>query len=522
MTRLEELLEGSRLPLVVGLVLAFVGLLSWDPTPVGAMHDDGVYALLGRALSQGEGYRFVGIALEPLAPRFPPLYPGVLALLWWVAGDVDTLSKLATGLNLVLAAGAGVLFALYLRDRLGVEPVLAAVATLLAWSYSHLWAAAFVPLSEPLFLAFMVPGLALMARLEDGEGGWREVALLVLALTLLTYTRTAGVALAGGAVLGLAVRRRFAEAGAVAVGVGVLLTPWIVWTRWATATIPVEYRDYFASYSEWLTDRLVADPGGFLGELPAAFVQVTALLSDALLPGQAGPILLGFGTPLLLLALWGFLQLARRSPGAALGAGLYLAMLVVWPFRNPRLAVPFVPLLMAALVFAIVDIRARVPVRARPGVLTAAGTVAALVLILAGMRLFGEAGTRPLRIRTTQLVGALEAIEAHTDPGDVVGAPELWPAVPLYTDRIGVPSARFRPGGEGPRQGTPQEQYRTWVLTDLEWVVTEAGGRVHGDALDLVEETCPGVLFVPARWGGQALVRVPWDADCRRRLGIER
>jgi hypothetical protein len=555
-TRLDRALEGPRLQVAVGLTLALVALLSWDPTPVGAWHDDGVYTLLGRALARGEGYHFVGIAHEPPAPRFPPLYPAILALFWLVSGDIDTISKLGAGLNLLLMTGAGVGFALYLRDRIGLGAGAAGVVTLLAWSNADLWWAAFVPLSEPLFMALMVVALVLLARLErpraqpladpsaarvgpEGASGVPPpllagagvagagaaeparagtIAALAVALILLAYTRTAGVALVGGAVLGLLVRRRWAPAAVVAAGVGVALAPWAVWSARTTDALPDELRDFFASYSGWLGDRLSSDAAGFLASLPVAFTQVTALLARGLLPGAPGWVLASVGSALLLASVVGLGVLFRRSPGAALSVPLYLTMVVVWPFRSWRLVAPMFPLVFLGLALSYLALVPRLGRRGRTLARIVAGAYVVALVAGASVRLFGPGATNPQKIRTRQLAGALAAIEAFTEPGEVVGAPELWPAIPLYTDRVGAPSARFRPGGEGPVEGTASEQYRVWIAMGMDYVITEAGGRLHGRALDGIDAACPGALRTAARWEGQSLVRLGWDEACRARL----
>jgi len=69
-------------PWGLALALLALGLSVWEPFPPGIWHDDGVYVLLGRSLAEGDGLRYVGIPGAPLAPKFPPLYPLLLGLVW--------------------------------------------------------------------------------------------------------------------------------------------------------------------------------------------------------------------------------------------------------------------------------------------------------------------------------------------------------------------------------------------------------------------------------------------------------
>jgi hypothetical protein len=52
----------------------------------------------------------------------------------------------------------------------------------------------------------------------------------------------------------------------------------------------------------------------------------------------------------------------------------------------------------------------------------------------------------------------------------------------------------------------------------MDYVITEAGGRLHGRALEGIDAECPGALRTRATWDGQSLIRLGWDEDCRARL----
>jgi len=67
------------------VLVALVAVLSVTPWPVGAFHDDAMYTVLARSLTEGHGYRFLNLLGEPNVTHVPPGYPLVLALLWMVA-----------------------------------------------------------------------------------------------------------------------------------------------------------------------------------------------------------------------------------------------------------------------------------------------------------------------------------------------------------------------------------------------------------------------------------------------------
>ena len=65
--------------LAFGLIYAFVFDFKLD---MGG--DNAGYIILGQALLQGEGYTNIHIPGSPPASHFPPGYPALLALLWFL------------------------------------------------------------------------------------------------------------------------------------------------------------------------------------------------------------------------------------------------------------------------------------------------------------------------------------------------------------------------------------------------------------------------------------------------------
>jgi hypothetical protein len=119
----------------------------------------------------------------------------------------------------------------------------------------------------------------------------------------------------------------------------------------------------------------------------------------------------------------------------------------------------------------------------------------------------------PYRIRSAALMDAVRAVSEKTPEDAVVGAPEMWAGIHLYTGRAVVPSARFRPvsGGE-PVGGTPEEQYELWIETGVTHILVEHGGLVHGAALDRIDALCPpGTVVLLDSQPGRFLVALNWD-----------
>src|SRR5690242_11663561 len=92
---------------LVGAIVFGVGAAIVDGLPVGVAHDDGMYVILGKALASGQGFRWLHVPGTPPATHFPPGYPAVLALLWWLFPAFPAnviMFKLANALFMAIAA----------------------------------------------------------------------------------------------------------------------------------------------------------------------------------------------------------------------------------------------------------------------------------------------------------------------------------------------------------------------------------------------------------------------------------
>lgn len=528
----------------VGAILFLAGLLVWSPFPAGVWHDDGVYVLLGRALAEGEGLRYVGVSGAPPAPKFPPLYPLTVAGLWGFLSEVGRVATAAGLLNLAFLAGAGALFARLLHRHLGASPRWALGLTLVAWLPLTLWRTALVSFSEPLFLLLFVIGLSAAFRVEARPGDRWAVGLFVLATLAAVYVRTVGVVLAVAVAGTLLIRGRRTAAGGVVAGVGAGVVPWAVWSTRAGREIVPPLRDVLGPYSAWLWRQIRTAPGEYLEALHGSAVDLVHRSASVLLP--APPALEGLFDQLRWWALLAFVpalilgtdRLWKRSPTPTLVLVAYLAVVWLWPFRDDRLLAPVAPLLVLTVLegfrwagegAGLSDAREEKAhgdaVRSAPRRLASGwrGLGALWLALFVGVSAWGMAAGWPgagYEVRSRALARAVRAVDDDAPSGAVIGAPELWAGLHLYTGRTVVPSARFLPvRPDGPSWGTPEEQFRLWAETGVDHVVMEHGGRVHGDAVERLTSICgEEAARTVTSWRGGSLVRLAWSPGCRRRL----
>jgi len=220
-------------PLLIGVATFAVGASLVDGLPVGVTNDDGMYVILAKSLATGHGYRWLNLPGTPAAIHFPPGYPAFLALLWllWPSFPANVvLFKLANALLMaVVAAGVFVL----VRQRLRMSDTAAAALTFGATLGIPMLTLSTIVMSEPLFLALLLPSLLLAERVAgDERSSVRDLVLLALLTAAATLVRTHGIALIGSVIIVLCFRRRFTHAVIFA---GVALLPVVPWQIWVSA-----------------------------------------------------------------------------------------------------------------------------------------------------------------------------------------------------------------------------------------------------------------------------------------------
>lgn len=485
------------------VAVLILGFAVSQPVPPGIWHDDGVYLLIAKSLAQGDGLRYSGLFDELAAPKFPPVYPAVLAAIWRLGPDFpDSGTWMAAANTVFVALAAGALL-LLLRGRIAWAVGVSAVVFL----SPEIWRLAAVPLSEPLFMAAFFGALWAGTRFES-SGSSRDAALFLALFWLSFHIRTVGIVLLP-AVAWAAWRRRW-TGEAVTVGVvgalGVL--PWMVFSRTATERIPEPARDILGAYGPWLVDQIRDHPRKYLGYLAGNAQRMIDDAATLLLPGAPG----WTGWILALGVAVGGWMLGRHSRTTVMAVALYLATVWLWPFQSRRLLVPVLPLLAGLLA-------ATVPARMRWGRI-ALGAWAAWFAVSGLRTLTSGSHLEAYRLRSEVLVEAATAVARNTPPDAVVGAPEIFAALHLYTDRTVAPSARFLPlAEEGPSWGTEEQQYELWQATGMDHLLVEHAGGVHGAALDRMDERCPnGGVVLLASLSGSFLVQLEAGADCYARL----
>jgi hypothetical protein len=518
--------SGSWPFLLLGLGLLGVGISAWRPIPAGVWHDDGVYMLVGKALAQGLGLVYDGVVGTPPAAKFPPLYPGLLAVLWSIFGGIGAVTMAATFLNIGFLAAGGALFAKALHDSTGLSLRMSLATAGLGFVSTDLIRVALVPLSESLFVLLMGGAFALWAKCDrpatEDPGGGRSatVALTALAVLLVAAvaTRTAGIVLVLAFAIAFVAHRSFKVAALTAVPALAVAWGWIRWSGRRSAEIPEGARDLLGPYGTWLADQTLSAPGAFVAGLPSHTIGVLERVAALFLPGLSGSALWVAAIPVGFVAVFGLQRMLSRFPPLAWLTLGYLAMLLLWPYLDRRLVAPLHPAIVASVALGASELIGRV--RSRAFVVVVIGAAVLWVSSYSAVTAFRIAEgwpTAPYRLRAERLATAVEALSRTVPDDAVVGAPEFWAALRLHGGWTVAPSTRFDPRStdpDAPMWGTPDEQIALWKSLGIEYLLLEQAGKLHGAALDQLEDSCAGMVQVLARMPAMMVVRVDWDAEC--------
>ena len=140
--------------IVVGGIVAVIGVWAQNDALVGVNYDDGIYALLAKSVAGGGGY---GLAYLDDLPgvKYPPVYPLSLVPFWKFAPTQETAlhaMKIANGIYIGLAAG---FFAFVLVELQILSLPFAAGVALVGFASGSMMLVSSGLLSEPLYMILL-------------------------------------------------------------------------------------------------------------------------------------------------------------------------------------------------------------------------------------------------------------------------------------------------------------------------------------------------------------------------------
>lgn len=433
--------------LILSVALACYALVGWQSLSrddFGGNHDEGIYVVTARSLAETGEYRIISLPGKPAQRKYPILFPALLALVWNACPEFPANVLLLKAVSLV--AGGLFLVATYgfLRRRSATESGQAPLIVLCCALLPGVGDLANSVLSELPFAAISLTALWLLDW--SAERPSRIVwGLLVGSLAGAAWlTRSLGIALPVALVVGLAWRRNWKLLFLSAVGLA-LVQGLEFWTRTPVGEVDPVY-DYYVNYRDWFRQAMTGIGPGAILQVPFRNLGLGIVgLASTLLPGRLENLPAGWPLNLilimaLLVSALGLLLAARGLVAQCRGGtpepwalylGLYLALVLVWPFPPPpRFFVPVLPLLLLA---------------AREGWLAGGWNLSAsairLVLGVVGVGVVASSAVaawqRVSDARLPTATARYRWLEEHTDRRDVIAC-FVDPNCFLYTGRVSV------------------------------------------------------------------------------------
>jgi hypothetical protein len=345
----QSVILRSAWPLVLLLALGLSSLAFFSaPNIIGLFHDDGIYAVVAKALSDGNGYRIISLPGDPYQTKYPFLYPYLLSWAWSVNPDISEVIPLLHfanaffyGVSLLLAYG------LYMRNSDGGKSD-AVLYVVLVGANASVFSMTGYTLSDIPFMAACLCCLGL-ANLENRFlTRTKSMVLLSASVGVAFMLRQAGAALILAGLIHFLLSGKRKEFYLFVVIVGCLIVPWLFWQALhASGAVQNPLFAYYQSYESPALFLALSDPGAASQIVWDNLRYLVYSIDSMILRLHIIPGLRFIIYPLML---WGLLSIVRRQTIFFNGFLLFYSGLILsWPFHPARYSMPLVPVLLLSL-----------------------------------------------------------------------------------------------------------------------------------------------------------------------------
>lgn len=473
-------------------------------TLVGVFYDDGGYLALAKSLAEGHGYRLLYLPGAPVSVHYPPLYPLLLAALWKLGPAFPASVTLFRAANAVLVGLFVCLATVYLAERVTGRRWVGALVIGASAIAIPLVAVATVLFAEPLFLVLAVLACWAADAARDAEGrGELPLAVTAGALAGLTIlARTIGVAVAGGVVLALLVRRKVRAAVLAALPAGLCTATWFAWVAAHRSAVDSATAANYGGYGDLLTQSGL----GWLSL--GSLLDLSRPLAAMTIPRLPGALGLLAAAPALVVLAAGLVELARRAPATGYALACYVFIVAVWPYPADRFLAAVLPWLALAFTAGVRGVleHARRATGWRRAVHRTLG-VAGAAIVLAGYvsyqvrGFFHGAATAEQRGISRMFEEVVPWIREATDSTAVIAGEDealLW----LYTGRRAVPSYLWRARGRSDESLGPDSLRAYFDRSGVTHVILTGPGSDAAPTIDAMLGRYPGYLRTVRVWPG--------------------
>ena len=354
----------TAIVIALGLLIGAAALWGANKQILGLFHDDGIYAVVGKALAQGEGYRILSLPGAPAQTKYPFLYSYLVSALWALDGSFPRNIWLLKSLNSAILAAIFCLAVTCYRRYFRAATVAAIFFATLVCTNPIIFGITDYLLSDLLLVLFALAALTLSARDNELPARFANLALLGAVVGLACLTRTAALPLVCAWAIHSLAARGWRGALLFLSAVILLVTPWGLWIA-SQGQQPVDsLLAYYSAYD-------VAGAGSSDGLISISrhwpIVHANGrYIADMLDMVYLLPLLPGFGWIVALFSLFGMFASARRN-SLFLWSFLLssLGLQLIWSFHPGRYLAPLLPVLVLFLFRGMAWAQSRLATRAQ-------------------------------------------------------------------------------------------------------------------------------------------------------------
>lgn len=311
--------------------------------------DNAGYYILGKALSQGEGYTDIHLPERTPANHFPPGYPVIVSAFLFFS-DSLVFQNIVNGFFFL----GSVLLLYRLFEETTRNKTIALLGAAFALLNGHLLRSATIMMSEVPFLFFSLLVLLALLRWEQSEKPFWKSRLFwaVIVFSVASYhIRTAGIALVGAVGLYLLFEKKWGAAMAYGIGFLAMSLPWYLRGK---ALGGNGYLQQLVRVNPYRPEEGLLDATGWMHRVGANFMRyLTQEIPNGFFPAYevgyqeemrvAYPIL---GTLLLAAIVWGVVRMPRFRTLYIGYLGASGVIFLLWPdvWYGVRFFQPLIPL----------------------------------------------------------------------------------------------------------------------------------------------------------------------------------
>ena len=329
---------------VLALLIGSASLFSINKDVIGLFHDDGIYAILAKSISEGTGYQITSLPTAVDQTKYPFLYPYVLSWVWkfqpTFPGNVWLLKAVNVGFLIAIFILSYVFWCQRIEGRESEGLLFAVLVSINPAVFSFVD----FTVSDIFLLLLSLCVLSICHHPEQPRSGLAGVAPLAAVIGFACLTRAAAFPLGIAGAIHLYQTKRYRDFALYLLLLMLFVLPWGIWMTTHSQQIESPLLRYYVSYSSEPPAFLTVwfDPRGALevvmGNLIYAFSSLDLILQTKMIPG-----LILFALILITTGMRVFFT--TQTVFFRSYVFLYLALVLSWPFHPARYLIPLIPTL---------------------------------------------------------------------------------------------------------------------------------------------------------------------------------